>query len=135
MQRPLPLIAAALWLLSTGPLLADPQLVMVEQPGCVYCERWDEEISEAYPKTREGQHAPLLRADLRTGPPDGIEYDRRVNFTPTFILVEDGTELARIEGYPGADFFWGVLSMMLAEHTDYAPDVQSATPVASEDKG
>ena len=60
----------------------------------------------------KGRFAPLVRANLREGPPEGVTYARRVVFTPTFILVEDGEELARIEGYPGEDFFWGLLTMM-----------------------
>jgi len=38
--------------------------------------------------------------------------ERSVHFTPTFILVDDGREVGRIEGYPGEDFFWGLLGMM-----------------------
>lgn len=105
-----------------GSAVADPQLVMVEQPGCVYCERWDAEIAPAYTKTAEGRFAPLVRADLGSGPPDGIEYDRRVVFTPTFVLVVNGEEMARLEGYPGEDFFWPLLSQLLVEHTDFAAD-------------
>ena len=101
-------------------VVADPALVMVEQPGCIYCERWQAEIGPAYPKTAEGRFAPLVPADLRSGPPEGITYERRVVFTPTFILVEDGEELARIEGYPGEDFFWPVLTKLLEKHTDFS---------------
>ena len=36
-------------------------------------------------------------------------------FTPTFVLVREGRELARIEGYPGEDFFWGLLAAMLRD--------------------
>ena len=106
---------------------AEPSLVMVEQPGCVYCERWDSEIAPAYPKTPEGQFAPLIRADLRKGAPDGIRYARRVVFTPTFILIEDGQEQARIEGYPGEDFFWPLLTKLLEDNTDYAPATEIDT--------
>ena len=109
---------------------AEPKLVMVEQPGCIYCQRWDAQIGPAYPKTQEGQYAPLIRADLKEGPPEGITYDRRVLFTPTFILIEDGEELARIEGYPGEDFFWPLLSKLLVEHTDFAP-AEPAMPVSN----
>nr|WP_197089242.1 thioredoxin fold domain-containing protein [Puniceibacterium sp. IMCC21224] len=103
------------------PALADPRLVMVEQPGCVYCARWDAEIAPIYPKTAEGRFAPLLRADLRADPPDGIIYDRPVSFTPTFVLIDDGHELARIEGYPGDNFFWSLLEQMLRDHTGFEP--------------
>ncbi|MHA6324966.1 thioredoxin family protein [Roseivivax sp. CAU 1753] len=104
-----------------APALADVRLIMVEQPGCAYCAAWDDEIAPMYPKTEEGSFAPLQRAQLRDGAPDGVVYDRRVNFTPTFILVEEGAEVARLEGYPGEHFFWPVLSEMLTRHTDFSP--------------
>lgn len=102
-------------------------LVMVEQPGCAYCRAWDQELSEIYPKTPEGAAAPLERVQLAAVQAGKTEYDfaRPVNFTPTFVLVEDGKELARIEGYPGQDFFWGLLGMMLEAHTDYNPATQA----------
>jgi hypothetical protein len=91
----------------------DLRLIMVEQPGCIYCARWNAELGDIYPKTPEGQAAPLVRVDLRAPPPEGVTYARRVVFTPTFILVRDGRELERLEGYPGEDFFWGLLGVML----------------------
>lgn len=106
---------------------AEPQLVMVEQPGCVYCERWNSEIAPAYPKTTEGQFAPLVRADLREGPPQGITYARRVVFTPTFVLIENGQEQARLEGYPGEDFFWPLLTKLLVENTEFSPTAEIET--------
>ena len=98
---------------------AAAELFMVEQKGCHYCQAWDEAIAPIYPKTTEGAFAPLRRVDLHQGPPEGVTYARRVNFTPTFILVDEGNELARIEGYPGEDFFWGLLGMMLKANTNY----------------
>ena len=97
-----------------APMLAETYLLMAEEDGCYWCARWNEEISAQYPKTAEGQAAPLRRYDLYSESPD-VDFARRVRFTPTFILVRDGTELGRIEGYPGEDFFWGLLGMMLEE--------------------
>ena len=94
------------------------ELVMVEQPGCGWCAHWDAEISAIYPKTPEGKAAPLRRVDLRRLPED-LALDRKVQFTPTFILTENGKEMSRIEGYPGEDFFWGLLALMLQENTDF----------------
>lgn len=96
----LPLVAAA-----------EPQLLMAEESGCYWCAKWDEEIAHIYPKTSEGRAAPLQRFDLHGETPD-VEFVNRVHFTPTFILVDDGKELGRIEGYPGEDFFWGLLAEM-----------------------
>ena len=109
------LIAAVILALPLPAVLptAAAELVMVEQPGCAYCRAWDNDVSEEYPKTAEGRAAPLVRVQLSTVNDGPLTLARPVNFTPTFLLVEDGTELARIEGYPGEDFFWGLLGMML----------------------
>lgn len=94
---------------------ATPELVMVERAGCAYCVRWNAEIGPIYPLTEESQRAPLRRIDLNDPVPDDLDFSRRVVFTPTFVLVEDGKEVARLEGYPGEDFFWGLLDRMLDE--------------------
>jgi thioredoxin-related protein len=113
------LFAAALAAGASATFAGEVRLVFVEQPGCAYCMAWDDQIAPAYPDTAEGRFAPLVRADLHLGPPDGIDYTRKPRLTPTFILVEDGTEIARMEGYVGEDFFWPVYSRFLAEHTDF----------------
>ena len=92
---------------------ADTALLMAEEPGCIWCARWNAEVGDAYEKTAEGRAAPLQRYDIDAGPPDDVDLARRVVFTPTFILVRDGQEIDRIEGYPGEDFFWGLLNIML----------------------
>ncbi|SRR6056297_3268302 len=94
-------------------------LLMVEQIGCHYCQDWHEKIGPAYPKTAEGAFAPLHSVMISADPPEGVEYARPVLFTPTFLLLEDGAEIGRIEGHPGEDFFWGLLEMMLKDKTDF----------------
>lgn len=113
--------AAALALSSAVALAGDLRLIMVEQPGCAYCAAWNDQIAPAYGRTAEGRFAPLERADLHMGPPEGVTYARRVTFTPTFILVDDGAELARMEGYVGENFFWPVFTKFLQDNTDFIP--------------
>ena len=91
------------------------ELVMVEQRGCAYCARWDAEIAPIYPKTEEANRAPLRRIDLRAPVPEDLSLARPAIFTPTFVLVRDGAEVDRIEGYPGPDFFWSLLGDMLTK--------------------
>ncbi|WP_101065348.1 thioredoxin domain-containing protein [Roseovarius salinarum] len=101
------------------------ELIMVERKGCHYCIAWKEDLGPIYPKTDEGAFAPLRIVDMGDAPPPDVTFDRDVVFTPTFVLVRDGAELGRIEGYPGEDFFWGLLAMLLEENTDFAPDGKS----------
>ena len=109
-MRPL---ALALALLAALPALAETRLMMVEQVGCHFCLQWDAEVGDAYAATREGRAAPLWRVDIGDLPVAGGALDRRVLYTPTFVLIVDGAERDRIEGYPGEDFFYGLLGRML----------------------
>ncbi|NNK78132.1 MAG: hypothetical protein HKP40_05405 [Litoreibacter sp.] len=99
---------------AAGPVSAgDIRLVMAEEQGCVWCERWNTEIAAKYPKTPEGKAAPLVRMDIHGTRPAGYEFARRISYTPTFLLMVNGIEVSRIEGYPGEDFFWPLLADML----------------------
>lgn len=98
------------------------ELIMVEEDGCMWCARWDAEIAPIYPKTAEGVFAPLRRVEIHAIPAD-ITVKRPVNFTPTFLIVEDGQELSRIEGYPGEDWFWPILTKLLHENTEFTTEI------------
>jgi hypothetical protein len=111
---------AMVLVLATGTLVAtgfdaraDLRLIMIEQRGCAYCERWNRDVSEAYANSDEGARAPLERLDLRAPVPEGVTFSSRPVFTPTFILLQHGTEVGRIEGYLDAAFFWGYLGVLL----------------------
>lgn len=94
---------------------AETQLMMVEEDTCPWCQRWHAEVGDVYNITDEGKVAPLLLHDIHTKLPEGIALNSPPQYTPTFILLVDGTEVDRIEGYPGEDFFWGLLGMMLGK--------------------
>lgn len=91
------------------------ELLMMEAAACEWCEKWDEEIGVVYGKTKEGRRAPLKRLDIHDPMPAAYSQIRRANFSPTFILVDNGEEIGRIRGYPGEDFFWPMLHQLLAK--------------------
>ena len=111
MFKTMAVLAFALFPMSAS---ADTVLLMAEEDGCYWCAKWDEEIAHIYPKTAEGRTAPLQRYDLHSDTPN-VTFAKRVHFTPTFILVQDGEEVGRIEGYPGEDFFWGLLQSVFED--------------------
>ena len=129
------LAIAALWVLLQTALLpplagnADAKsaalsLVMVEDPGCVYCRKWHEEVGPGYPLSDEGKAAPLVR--LRMGSP-ALGAFKTVKYTPTFILVREGHEVDRIVGYAGADFFWSAMAEMLEKAKPRTPATPGGT--------
>ncbi|KEO56294.1 hypothetical protein [Thioclava pacifica] len=108
---------------ATAPAESEFKLLMVEQVGCVYCRMWEHDLGPIYPKTPEGQVAPLERVDLHKPFPEGITITKgKPLFTPTFILLRDGVEIDRIEGYASEDFFWGLLGQALQDAGADLPD-------------
>jgi hypothetical protein len=96
-----------------APAAAEMRLIMFEQEWCSWCKRWHREVGDAYPLTEEGRRAPLLAIDMDDGVPEGVVLVSKAVYTPTFVLVSDGVEVGRIEGYPGEDFFWMLLGQLL----------------------
>ena len=94
---------------------AETILIMFEAQGCPYCELWKVQIGPIYPKTEEAQIAPLLIMDIDDPLPEGVTIVFDPIYTPTFVLINDGKEVARLVGYPGEDFFWGLLNRMISK--------------------
>lgn len=107
-------LALVLALASGSAVAGELRLLMLDQQGCEWCEVWEEEVGVVYDKTAEGRQAPLLRASIHDPLPEGVTLERRARYTPTFVLLESGSEIGRIEGYPGEDFFYGLLQRLLA---------------------
>lgn len=110
MRLPSLLLGAALVFATWSASAAE--LVMLRRAGCPFCAAWDRAIGPIYPKTDAGRAAPLRMLDLDREPsPEGLT--RPARYTPTFVLMTDGREIGRIEGYPGEDFFWGLLDTLI----------------------
>lgn len=101
------------FLLTSQHVIADVRLMMVEQDGCPWCDRWKAEIGPVYPKTAEGRIAPLVKVMIHDPLEKGITLNSPPIYTPTFILLNDGQEVGRIEGYQSDEFFWWFMETMI----------------------
>lgn len=111
------LLLASVALLVARGASAEPaplQLVMFERDDCPWCRAWHREIGPGYAQSAEGRLAPLRRVDLNAPWPADLPRFDAIRYTPTFILAVCGTEIARLVGYAGADFFYPQLAERLA---------------------
>ncbi len=109
------MVAFAFLLLSSNAVLAEVKLLMFEKEGCYWCQKWKEEVGVVYDKSPEGKIAKLEIIMMSEGLPEQYELNSTIIYSPTFVLVEDNMEIGRIEGYPGEDFFWGLLEKLIAK--------------------
>lgn len=82
------------------------QLIVFEQPGCVYCQEFNRQIGATYDKTEFGLIAPLRPVDIDKPLPPDLAFIRVERLTPLFVLVDNGREIGRIRGYGGRKMFW-----------------------------
>lgn len=121
------LAAFAMAVLPAGPAGA-AELIMFHRDGCPYCAAWEREIGHIYDKTETSRRAPLRRVNLDREAVK-VVLRSRVVYTPTFVLANGDREVARIEGYPGHEFFWELLERLLerlpAQGSQARPTVRS----------
>jgi thiol-disulfide isomerase/thioredoxin len=96
------------------------ELVMYRRDGCPYCARWDREIGPIYSKTEISRRAPIRMINLDRDRDLPVKHGPII-FTPTFVLVENGKEVGRMEGYTGDEFFWVRLANLVAMLPQPAP--------------
>jgi hypothetical protein len=88
------------------------ELFMFYRDGCPHCAAWERDIGVMYHKTEISPRAPLRRIALDNRRTE-VALRSPVIYTPTFVLADGNREVARIEGYPGREFFWSLLERML----------------------
>jgi hypothetical protein len=101
--------------LGLGAAAQAAELLMFRKAGCPWCAAWDRQIGTAYGRTETGRRAPVRFVDMDRNEPPGAALRLPVRYSPTFVLVDAGREVGRIEGYPGEDFFWGLLEKLVAQ--------------------
>jgi hypothetical protein len=106
------LVGAAFVILTLAQAQA-AQLVMFEQAGCPWCQKFDSEIAPIYGKSEDGLRAPLRHVDIDKALPPDLSFIQVERFTPVFVLVDKGREIGRIRGYGGPEAFWTQLFMLM----------------------
>jgi len=91
------------------------ELVMFDSAGCIYCQRWERDVGSVYDKTAEAKFLPLRRIDISRQSSSGVTLSEPVHYTPTFVVVDKGREVGRIEGFINDDSFWGLLDGIAAK--------------------
>ena len=94
---------------------ADGRLIMVTSDHCSYCQAWELDVGAVYDKSPYAPTLPLTRVDIGSKKPEDVIFQKPVVGTPTFLIIHNGQEVDRQNGYIGAEMFWWWLSEYAAE--------------------
>ena len=100
------LLLIAIFLLSFKSSFADNKLVMITADYCIYCQIWEREIGEIYPKTDISKDFPLVRIELNEHLKINDPNNYETKITPTFVFFREKEEIGRITGYSSSEMFW-----------------------------
>ncbi len=86
--------------------LAKDKLLMITDKNCIFCIVWEKEIGKIYPKTEIAKTFPLNRIEIKDFNKNVPEGLKKVDVTPTFILIKNEKVKGRIYGYSNPEMFW-----------------------------
>ena len=94
---------------------ADSRLIMVTSDHCPSCQAWELNIGKVYDKSPYATSLPLTRVEIGSKMPGGVTFQKPVVGTPTFLIIQNGQEIGRQNGYHDAEMFWWWLSEYTAK--------------------
>ena len=100
------LVLIVIFLLPLKSSFADNKLVMITAEYCIYCQIWEKEIGEIYPKTDISKSFPLEKIELDEYSLSNDLDNYETKITPTFVFFKENEEIGRIIGYSSAEMFW-----------------------------
>ena len=112
------LLSFMFWfILSVSASLSDGnKLLFFTSKTCPYCQWWDKDIGDIYPKTEYSKEFELKRITFEVGFKSQIlGLKKTITGTPTFVFVYQGKEVGRIEGYNGPEMFWWQVESIVKE--------------------
>ena len=94
---------------------ADSRLIMVTSDYCPSCQAWELDVGKVYDKSPYATTLPLTRVEIGSKMPGGATFQKPVVGTPTFLIIHNGQEIGRQNGYFDAEMFWWWLSEYTAK--------------------
>lgn len=97
------------------------ELLVFEDKACGPCILFDRQVGHLYDKTDEAKSIPLRRVQFGAPVPESIGIKHDISVAPTFVLIDEGQEVGRFEGYTHDELFWMNLNYLINQLTNPVP--------------
>lgn len=104
---------AGLDVAAAPPKGANLSLVVMEAPGCDYCEIFRRDVLPAYEASERAKDMPVRFVDINDAAADALGLEGPVDVVPTFVVLKDNKEIGRIPGYTGPEYFFHHINYLL----------------------
>ena len=115
------------------------EMLMFSTKTCGYCRAFLKEVAPTYADTEHAKLLPLriISMDQKTAPKwfDEAYTDKRIDpivGTPTFVIFNNGTEVARLIGYQGKEKFYKDISKFIDSNREKLQQAVNAPKIPYE---
>jgi hypothetical protein len=82
---------------------ARTEVIVFEIGGCKYCVAFRDNLGARYLSSTTNKAAPLRYVDIGQLDPTNFQLRADITTVPTIVVLQDGREVDRVEGYPLRD--------------------------------
>lgn len=90
------------------------QLIVMEAPGCIYCDLFRRDVLPAYQKSPRAKILPVRFIDVNNLDDAKLKVSSPVEIVPTFVVMRDDQEIGRIPGYVGPEIFYQSINHLIS---------------------
>ena len=85
------------------------EVVVFEIGGCKYCTVFRDNLGARYQASTTNAVAPMRYVDVGRLDPADFQLASDITTVPTIVLMQDGKEIDRVEGYPMSEVLFGMV--------------------------
>ncbi len=90
------------------------ELVVMEAPGCTYCELFRRDVLPSYQASERAKEMPIRFLDINDITAEDLGLDTAIDIVPTFVVLKDHKEVGRIPGYMGPEYFFHSINHLIS---------------------
>lgn len=92
---------------------AQLELVVIEAPGCDYCDVFRRDVLPTYQASEQAKDVPIRFIDINDEAASEVGLNSPVNVVPTFVVLKNNREIGRIPGYTGPDVLFQAIKHLV----------------------
>ena len=85
------------------------EVIVFEIGGCTYCTAFRDNLGARYLASTTNRAAPMRFVDVGRLDPQSFQLRADINTVPTIVVLQDGREVDRVEGYPLPQILFGMV--------------------------
>lgn len=93
---------------------AQLELVVIEAPGCDYCDVFRRDVLPTYEASEQGRDVPIRFVDINDVAASEVGLSSSVDIVPTFVVLKNNQEIGRIPGYTGPEVLFQAIKHLRA---------------------